>query len=387
MISRPRTGEYDDCMTRRIGINITAAVSTSLCLVAAMMVPLACMTPAPKTVPGPESDKLVPTASGYVVFERPHGGGIAAVELPSLRETTVVPDPPKDARDRPNIHALSGPDEQGRIAYIENHFDVPKDRRHSLKTIWVDGTHEATLFTRSGDAMWATTAIGHGEIGKSIALSPVGGHVAFLSGTSSVQMPSALLTVGNVEMWDVEKKTGIKTETKAVDDGLAWFPDGRRLAYVKLVDAKTVSLPANDPFGQGYSGWNQIPAVFVRDVDAKTESFLHVGRLPVISANGMKVLVYDAYGHYELVDVATGNAVAVDPQGQVYAFLDDELVLTLTLPTAGSQVRYTDSYSPLAGPKELLSLKLFSLNDGRFQTVVPNFDRRLQVSFGRVKSK
>jgi hypothetical protein len=63
-----------------------------------------------RTVPGPESDKLVPAASGFVVFERAHGGGISAVELPSLRETTVIPDPPADAADRPTI---TGDSEQG----------------------------------------------------------------------------------------------------------------------------------------------------------------------------------------------------------------------------------------------------------------------------------
>ena len=65
-----------------------------------------------RTVPGPESDKLVPATMGFVVFERAHGDGISAVELPSLREITVIPDPPADAADRPTITGDSEP-EQG----------------------------------------------------------------------------------------------------------------------------------------------------------------------------------------------------------------------------------------------------------------------------------
>ena len=45
--------------------------------------------------------------------------------------------------DMPTIHALSGPDIEGRIAYIEDHFFVAnqKNRRHVLKTIRLDGTN------------------------------------------------------------------------------------------------------------------------------------------------------------------------------------------------------------------------------------------------------
>src|SRR5205807_755765 len=138
------------------------------------------------------------------------------------------------------IHALSGPDADGRIAYIEDHFFVANetDRRHLLKTIKLDGTQDTELFSRLGNAMWAATPAGHGEIGHHLALAPVHGRVAFLSGLSSVQMPSAYLHVGSVEIWDVDKKAGRKRDIRALDEGLAWFPDGKRLAYVKLVDPK-----------------------------------------------------------------------------------------------------------------------------------------------------
>src|SRR5437867_2555161 len=120
------------------------------------------------TVAGPESDKLLTGVRGYLLTSR-NSRDINCIELPTLKETIVRPMRPQ-VRDDPTIHALSGPDAQGRIAYIEDHFFVEneKNRRHLLKTIRLDGTENTELFSRPGDAMWASK----GEIGKSIALSP-----------------------------------------------------------------------------------------------------------------------------------------------------------------------------------------------------------------------
>ncbi|HZK81639.1 MAG TPA: hypothetical protein VFC46_11240 [Humisphaera sp.] len=64
-------------------------------------------------------------------------GGMVAVELPTLRETTVRSQGSCDSGDMATIHMLSGPDDHGRIAYIEDHFFVKneKNRRHLLK-LW-----------------------------------------------------------------------------------------------------------------------------------------------------------------------------------------------------------------------------------------------------------
>ena len=109
------------------------------------------------TVPGPETGKLLPATTGYVLFDfgrdQPDGiavGDIVAIQLPSLKNTVVRPRPPQNQIDMPNIHSLSGPDAEGRIAYIENHFFVAdeKNQRHLLKTIRLDGTKDTALFTR-----------------------------------------------------------------------------------------------------------------------------------------------------------------------------------------------------------------------------------------------
>ena len=107
------------------------------------------------TVPGPETDKLLPATAGFVLFafgaDQPDGmpaGEIVAVQLPGLKSTVVRPRPAVNRTDMPTNHALSGPDAEGRIAYIEDHFFVADEnnRRHLLKTIRLDGTNDTELF-------------------------------------------------------------------------------------------------------------------------------------------------------------------------------------------------------------------------------------------------
>src|SRR4051794_25521157 len=86
--------------------------------------------PPAATVPGAQINTLTPPTTGYVVMEQPRGG-IVAVQLPSLKETIIrraaAPEPIQIYFAM--THGVSGPDENGRIAYIEDHFVVkdPKD--------------------------------------------------------------------------------------------------------------------------------------------------------------------------------------------------------------------------------------------------------------------
>jgi hypothetical protein len=201
-------------------------------------------------------------------------------------------------------------------------------------------------------------------------------------------MPSAYLHVGSVEVWDVDKNAGRKIGVKALDNGLAWFPDGKRLAYVKLVEPKLAGGQNGDAgtFGKTFAGWDKVPTVFVRDMGAETESLLHVGWRPVVSFDGRSVLVSDLEGAWMRVEVATGKSTVVTWPGVVWpgavANPAKDVVLSWCLPTRGSKIRYTDHNSPLRGPKQMLTLKLARLNSAEFRTVVPHIDPRRLVSFG-----
>ena len=190
------------------------------------------------TIDGPEARDILGRITGYVVIAR-GTSEIVALSLPTMRETVVRPEPKEETDFYPTIHAISGPDSEGRIAYIEDYFFVKNkaDRKHALKTIRVDGTADTEIFSRPGDAMWAR----HGEIGKYLALAPSGGKVALLSAVKKKQMPGALLGVGTIEIWDVARRKSLAVDAMALDQPMSWFPDGMRLAYVKLVPSNQSS--------------------------------------------------------------------------------------------------------------------------------------------------
>jgi len=135
-------------------------------------------------------------------------------------------------KDRVYIHSVSGPDWDGRIAFIEGQWDLkPDHERFSLRTIRQDGREEQEVFSRPGDPMWSYKA---DSVGKSLALAPVGGHVAFVRKPKSVQFENQpfYLQAGSVEVWDVTKKTGGEVGVTAIERGsdafvgnLCWFPD------------------------------------------------------------------------------------------------------------------------------------------------------------------
>ena len=68
-------------------------------------------------------------------------------------------------------------------------------------------------------------------------------------------MPKAFLNVGKLEIWDVLRKKPLAVDTKALNEPMSWFPDGKRLAYVRLVPRNQLLDPplGLDEFGK-YGG-------------------------------------------------------------------------------------------------------------------------------------
>jgi len=343
--------------------------------------------PQPITVPGPESDSLLPTAKGFIVLEQAPGG-VVAVQLPTLRKTTLRPQSSDNFADMAIIYALSGPDNLGRIAYIEDHFYANgiNKQRHLLKTVRLDGSEDTVIFSHTGSALWAETSIGQGEIGHSISFAPTGGRVAFLSGLKDLQMPSAFLSQGSIEIWNIDQKTGKKTNLRGLDQGLSWFPDGKRLAYVKMVsrlDARVNNRA--DPIAVSFLDWNwdRIPAVFICDVDSQTETFLHAGWCPIVSIDGSKAIIGDRDGSSYCVDIGTGKTSSLTGPGKngPIAMLDDRTLLAACYPTAGTKVKFSGAW-PVNGPAEMFAVKLTRTDSQAFQTVIPYIASRTHISFG-----
>jgi hypothetical protein len=375
---------------------------TSVILVASLMLigPWTCPGAEP-TVPGPEVTDLAKRINGYVIWT-PWGGEIAALAIPSGKTSIVRPADPDNSPDRATIHALSGPDRLGRVAYIEDHFFVENEakRRHLLKVIRIDGSGDMTLFSRPGDAMWAVTRE-RGEIGKQLAISPIGGKVAFLSDLGFKQMPGALLHEGSIEIWDVRTKQPLPMKIRAADQPLAWFPDGRHLAFVRFVPRKMLpgrGVPVK-VFGTGsYTGaWEELPAVHILDLESGQDRFLSLGWTPVVSFDGKAVFVAgwvpDAKEGIKLiwkrVDAASGAVQDVTWPGDAGGLIANptaDLALYWGLTTTGAPIKHSDRGSFRRG-LALVTIKAAVMNSNRFQTLIPEIDPRNRISFGTVSPK
>lgn len=340
------------------------------------------------TVPGPEANGLASQVGGYLVRTR-RRTELIAMSLPKRVEKLVRRTAAEDADFYPTFHAISGPDSQGRLVYIEDHFFVAdtKTRRHLLKQIQIDGTGDTTYFSRPGSAMWACTAAGNGEIGTHLGLSPVGGKIALVSGLKARQMPKALLREGRIEIWDAEKKLRLDVTAEAMNQPLSWFPDGKRLAYVKLVarDSLDRTSPGMEAFGKYFGeSWAEVPAVYVLDVTSGTSSFLHVGWTPVVSCDGNEVYIggWNAQSRFSWLryDLESRKSAAVEWQGDAggpIAVPTKTLVLYKGLPTETSENAVDLTERPM------ISLKVATINSRDFQTLVRDYDPHDLASFGR----
>lgn len=366
----------------RVGVAIAVALLAAGCQA----------EPTTTTVPRPETPALIAEVDRPLVFEGTRGA-IEVLEPGKADPRVVLPLPDRSARDIPTIHALSGPDDQGRIAYLEDHFFVAneRERRHALKSVQVDGTADTEYFTRPGDAMWAGSAAGKGEIGRSLALAPRGGNVALLSHLKPKQMPQALLNVGRLEIWNLDAKTGKSAAVTAIDEPMAWFPDGQRLVYAKFVrrDSLPKDAPGLDTFGQYFGQtWPELPCLHVFDLATNQSEFFSVGWQAVVSPDGATVYV-GGWGKdgeaWIAVDAANKSIKGVGLPGQrgpiVGATAGGRLIYW-AYPTEGRASGFTRNNSPLSGPKQLLTIKVADPATRQFATLLPSIDPRNQVSYG-----
>lgn len=367
------------CLTVTRWSQCTCLLAAGLLIFSQLPVPAAGrITP----VPGPESQALLPGARGWILTS-PAADGIAACELPSLAVRTVQPPHHGTPQDRPNVHALAGPDDDGRIAYLEDHFFCEEaSRRHLLKSIQLDGSGDRTIFSRPGDAMWSSL------ISDSLALAPTGGRVAFVSQMQPLQMPSAYLRQGTIEVWNLSTGKGGPVGIDAVDMGLAWFPNGTQLAFVRMSDPR--SLPP-DRILPGFPRWPLLPTVCILDITKKRVTPVCTGSRPVVAPDGRKLLVSNHEGTVHEIELASGSSRPVTWAAHSWpgaiAIPCHDVVLSWAPRTKGQPNRRTSRNSPLAGPKDMLTLKLNRLSTNEIHTVLPLIDPRTPLSFGQTRSQ
>lgn len=340
---------------------------------AVIVTPLACRRteePPLPTVDGPEAEDQVSRVSGYILMDRPVGG-MVALSLPDRKEVVLR----SEGTGQGTVHSLSGPDGEGRIVYVENHM-VEKFIR--LKTMRIPGTDDTVVFERSGDALWQ-------HVIGSPALAPRGGLVAFVWNAKPGYSPDI---GGPLEIWDLATKQGRETGITAADEGLAWFPDGRRLVFVELVREPEALLNAlgSQEYAVDYRIKGGTPVISMLDLRDGARTRLHIGIAPVVSPDGTAILMKDAADRWWSLNLARGKAERAswpgDWRGPI-AWVTDDLLLYWGLPTGGSPVRHVKFGSPLVRRQAMGDLKLAVLGTGRFQTVIQGIDPRRRLSFGR----
>jgi hypothetical protein len=307
-------------------------------------------------------------------------GGIETYSLP-LGSSKVLREP---NTNKPPLHWVAGPDASGRIVFVQNDM---VNKRYALIDRSPDGL-EKTVFEADGDAIWDHA------IGKYGALSPHSGLVAFGARfrLDELASPDALLSEGELEVWSLDKRERASVRAALLDDSLCWYPDGKRLAYTALVpasDAERVfrnQVGLSDSFGRKYMKWKRVPIVHVIDISTGESRWLHVGERPVLSPDGRILLVRDFEQQWRILDVDSNQSKPFDAPGAVYpgaiALVDSQTALYWALQTAGAETKFTDNNSPVVGKKQMRSLKIVDLRDGRYQTVISYLDPRRSVSFG-----
>jgi len=335
------------------------------------------------TVAGPEASGLIESTTGYIVYTDLKT--LHVLKLPQLKET-IINDPSMNdgitvniGQMGPSIDAVSGPDHEGHIVYIEG-----KGKHQSLKVTNLDGSLHEIIFSRMGEPLL------EGISNRALSLAHTSSLVAVFGQSKGIQMrnPDAYLFQGPAEIWSLSKKEKVIADENAIQyGGLCWFPDGSRLAYVKLIPRDQAPVPTSegDNFGIDFKHWDRVPVVFIYDLSTHESKPLLMGWHPVVSNDGASVVVFDYDDKARWIDLEKKQSRPFDWRGHwhgIISFTTPTRIIYLGLPTAGSVPRWTEHYSPLVGPKQLISVKVLDLSNGDFETVVPYFDWRHGISYG-----
>ena len=370
----------------------------------AYLVPLVCISclacwhddaPPLPTINGRETVHLLTQLHGVLVTRHRRAtdgltAEISAVELPGLQQ--IIIRPPTSAQ-YVLVTQVSGPDADGRIAYVQENSDGGVAR---LSTVRLDGTDNRVIATATGNR--------HRVFGAYPALAPKGGNIAVIArvrdttADTTDAAASEQLTILSI---DAPQRSRVAVD--AEDTGLSWFPDGDSLVYVAsarkddILPTTLDDLTGNDASCLEYiDGLDLVPVASVLDVRSGKSHQLHVGTNPVVSSDGRSVLL--RCGGFVILDVANHSTApakwAGDSQlhmvwlGHIQtplAFIGSHVVVYRGLPTTGAPV-IRNPLGSVDGGGQLVTIKIAAIGTNEFQTVIPAIDPRWPVSFGQPKT-
>ncbi len=339
-------------------------------------------TAPPASAPVTQRVDLTPHLHGSIVVEN-EDGAIVSLSMPALAQRIIRPAGAKGLGHF-FVQSVAGPDHHGRIAFVDGSMS-PK--LHRLKLINMDGSNERQLFQREGDPIWDHV------IGRNLAMSNEG-QIALISELHGVQFPRAYLQEGMLQICDANSGAVSTIAPAAIDEGISWFPDGKRLAFVTTAPAKEIGRtekPIDDWYVPASDDSDRVLAVGIFDIASKQLSIFHSGWLPVVATDGQSMLISDmdvqlpdgTYSHHtRRFSVSAGSSEAASaPEfvGPYIALYADGTVIYQGRQTESPT--YTKAYSPLMGKRQLVSIKASMLNSKGYMTLLPSFDFRDSISF------
>lgn len=252
-----------------------------------------------------------------------------------------------------------------------------------------------------GEALyrWPSTRSTRAVPGK-FSLSPDGERLVMVHDVTIVNAASG--REGMLALFDLRTRAWRSLSVSAsADEAPAWL-DRDRIAYVRMVaredlpsalrtrwESRSVETSGGPGiYGATFAGWNRVPVVFIRSLADGAERIADAGLTPLVSADGKSLLVRDDRNRLRLIDLDRGTHRDFSLPGLAgrgpLGFVGADRVLYWALPTRGDEAGYTRYYSPLVGPRQLLSLKVGDVATGAFATIASGVDPRIDAVLSSV---
>ncbi|MES2296697.1 MAG: hypothetical protein V4582_06615 [Pseudomonadota bacterium] len=317
------------------------------------------MPPAPLPGSGSgETAALRERLHGLIVTEAPVGG-IAALELPSLRRHLLRP---ANAGLGPTM-GLSEPDSDGALAFVSAASGWGKGYGVSVRA----GEHEKQLFSGPGDPLWDHAI-------SALALTRDGARLAYVVQPPDSDFRFKRLRQGPLRVWDVERAAARELGVNAAGERPAWLPDGRHLVYVAPAARAHQPCPCEQ----------DETLVHMIDTVSGADTVLASGHGPIVSSDGASVLLMrGTRGDIVQLDLFTR---AEHPVMRAHglrtpiALIDSRYLIYSGAPAASAPHGTTANNSNFVGPKAMLAVKVMDLQTGQYATLIPLIDPRHSVT-------